>query len=519
MRSPLLRSVGVLIGVGFLVSGCITVGPDYVRPSAEVAEQWIDGNDPRIKAEVGEYRDWWTVFNDPILNALVEVAYKQNLTLRAAGIRILEARAALGISVGKQYPQMQEATGQISKIWLSENVSPAGVTPTETNFDYWQLGFDVGWELDFWGKFRRGVESANADLGASIANYDDILVSLVAEVAATYVLIRTLEERLNVARNNVRIQERSFQITDVRFRNGVVTELDVQQAKAVLRNTQALIPQLQARLRQSQNALGVLLGMPPRDVQDVLGGERPIPTAPRDVAVGMPAELLRRRPDIRRAEREVAAQSARIGLAKSDFYPQITLAGSFNLTAQDAADLFMGNSFSGFGGPAFVWPLLNYGRITNNVRVQDARFQQLAVQYQNTVLKAAQEVEDALVAFLRAQEEVGLLAESVDASKRSVDLSLIQYREGLIDFTRVLQSEELLVRQQERLAETTGAIARNLIAVYKALGGGWEIRRGQEFVPVEVQEEMRERTRWGSLLEAAAQEPKPTGIIPGWPDW
>lgn len=516
---PLWWSVVGTFAIGYLVSGCITVGPDYVRPSADVSERWIDGDDARIKAEAGEYRDWWTVFDDPILNALVEVAYKQNLTLRAAGIRILEARAALGISVGRQYPQMQEATGQISKIWLSENVSLSGVAPTETDFDYWQAGFDVGWELDFWGKFRRGVESANADLGASIANYDDVLVSLVAEVAATYVLIRTFEERLNVARNNVRIQERSFQITDVRFRKGLVTELDVQQAKANLRNTQALIPQLQARLRQSQNALSVLLGMPPREIQDVLGGARPIPTAPPDVAVGMPAELLRRRPDIRRAEREVAAQSARIGLAKSDLYPQITLAGSFNLAAQDAADVFMGNSFSGFGGPAFVWPLLNYGRIINNVRVQDARFQQLAVQYQNTVLRAAQEVEDALVAFLQAQEEVRFLADSVEASKRSVDLSLIQYREGLIDFSRVLQSQELLVRQQERLAETTGAIARNLIAVYKALGGGWEIRRGQEFVPEEVRVQMQERTSWGGLLEAAAQEPKPVGILPGWPDW
>jgi len=519
VRSPLWRSLVGLVAMGCLVSGCISVGPDYVRPSADVEDQWIDMGDPRIKDTPPEYRDWWTVFDDPILNALVEVAYKQNLTLRAAGIRILEARAALGISVGRQYPQMQEATGQISKIELSENVSLTGVTPTETNFDYWQLGFDVGWELDFWGKFRRGVESANADLGAAIANYDDILVSLVAEVAATYVLMRTFEERLNVAHDNVRIQERSFRITSVRFRNGLVTELDVQQAKANLRNTQALIPQLQTGVRHSQNALSVLLGMTPRDLQDVIGGPRSIPIAPTDVAVGMPAELLRRRPDIRRAERQVAAQSARIGIAKSDLYPQITLAGSFNLAAQDAADVFMGNSFSGFGGPAFVWPLFNYGRIKNNVRVQDARFQQLAVNYQNTVLRAAQEVEDAIVAFLQSQEEVRFLAESADASKRSVDLSLIQYREGLIDFSRVLQSQELLVRQQERLAETTGAIARNLIAVYKALGGGWEIRRGQQFVPEEVREEMQERTSWGGLLEAAAQKPKPTGVLPGWPDW
>ncbi len=518
VRSPLWRSVGGLIGVALLVSGCISVGPDYVRPSADVSEQWMEVADPRVKPEPAEYREWWTVFDDPVLNALVEIAYKENLTLRSAGIRIMEARAALGISVGTQYPQVQEGTGEISRIRLSEN--EAGVTPTTTEFDLWQVGFDVGWELDFWGKFRRGVESANADLGAAIANYDDILVSLVAEVAATYVLIRTFEERLNVARDNVKIQERSFQITGVRFRNGLVTELDVQQAKATLRNTQALIPQLQTGLRQSQNALGVLLGMPPRDLQDVIGGPRTIPTAPPDVAVGMPTELLRRRPDIRRAEREVAAQSARIGLAKSDLYPQITLAGSFNLTADDAAGVFMGDSFSGFGGPAFVWPLFNYGRITNNVRVQDARFQQLAVQYQNAVLKAAQEVEDALVAFLRAQEQVKFLADSAEASRRWVNLSLIQYREGVIDFTPVLLAQDFLTQQEDRLAETTGAIARNLIAVYKAIGGGWEIRAGKEFVPVEIRDEMQERTSWGDLLTSPENvSPKPVRILPAAPDW
>ncbi len=512
-------AVAGLISITLLAIGCTTVGPDYVRPSADVSGQWMEVADARVKPEPAEYREWWTVFDDPVLNALVEIAYKENLTLRSAGIRIMEARAALGISVGTQYPQVQEGTGEISQIWLSENVVSAGVTPTTTNFDVWRLGFDVGWELDFWGKFRRGVESANADLGAAIANYDDILVSLVAEVAATYVLIRTFEERLNVARDNVKIQERSFQITGVRFRNGAVTELDVQQAKATLRNTQALIPQLQTGLRQSQNALGVLLGMPPRDLQDVIGGPRTIPTAPPDVAVGMPTELLRRRPDIRRAEREVAAQSARIGMVKSDLYPRITLAGSFNLTADDAAGVFMGDSFSGFGGPAFVWPLFDYGRITNNVRVQDARFQQLAVQYQNAVLKAAQEVEDALVAFLRAQEQVKFLADSAEASRRWVNLSLIQYREGVIDFTPVLLAQDFLTQQEDRLAETTGAIARNLIAVYKAIGGGWEIRAGKEFVPMEIREEMQERTSWGDLLEAAAQEPKPVSIIPGWPDW
>ncbi len=522
-RVSLSLSLGGLIFATLLVSGCTTVGPDYVEPPGPVAEQWMDIDDPRVKAEPADLVDWWTVFNDPVLDFLVLTAYKQNLPLQIAGIRILEARAQLGIAVGRQYPQVQQTTGELTRVEISENAANTG-GPTDTSFTDVRVGFDTAWEIDFWGRFRREVEAGNANLGASIADYDDILVSLIAEVAATYVQIRTFEDRLRLARANVKIQERSLRIADVRFRNGAVTELDVQEARSNLRNTQALIPELETGLRQAENALSVLLGMPPSDLQDVLGGPRPIPIPPRDVTVGVPAELLRRRPDIRRAERQAATQSAEIGIAVADLYPRFTLAGFVGLQSSDSrgtslSDLFDGDSFTGFVGPSFSWPLLNYGRLKNNVRVQDARFQQLVVNYQETVLKAAEEVENAMVAFLRAQEQVNVLADAVEAQKRAVDLSLIQYRDGVITFTRVLDSQERLTNQQDRLAETKGATALNLIAMYKGLGGGWQIRRGKDFVPGDMKEVMRIRTDWGGLLVPEDVSTKPTGVLPGRPDW
>ena len=285
-----------------------------------------------------------------------------------------------------------------------------------------------------------------------------MLVSLTSEVARTYVVIRTFEERIQIARDNVRIQERSKRIADVRFQNGIVTELDVTQALSLLRNTEASIPALQTGLRQAQHALSTLLGMPPSDLQEVLGGEGTIPEPPVEVAVGIPAELLRRRPDIRLAELQAASQSALIGVARTDLYPRFTLFGSIGLQSSDKSatggtfsDLFDSDSITYTVGPGVQWSIFNYGRLKNNVRVQDARFQQLIVNYQNTVLRAAQEVEDGLVGFLRSQEEVKLRADSVAATKRSVDLSLIQYRDGVVDYQRVLDSQERLVGEQDQL--------------------------------------------------------------------
>lgn len=536
MREGLYRFLPGMVALALLVSGCShlpMVGPDYVRPSAPEAEEWIERDDPKIKSEPTDLSTWWKVFDDPVLDTLIETAYQQNLPLRIAGIRILEARAQLGIAVGNIYPQTQQGRGAYTRVNLSEH---AANTTGLLDFAYGEidLGFDAAWELDFWGKFRRSVESSLGNLEASIASYDDILVTLTAEVARSYVLVRTLEQRLAIARENVRVQERSLRIADARFEGGEVTELDVQQARALLGSTQALIPRLQASLRQAKNGLSILLGKLPGEVDQILGEPKAIPTVPPEVGVGVPAELLRRRPDIRLAERQLATQSPQIGVAKADLYPHFSLFGSIGVRASDAAltaagglsgssfsDLWDSDSIEFFAGPAFRWDILNYGRIRNRVRVQDARFQQLVAGYQNTVLRAAQEVEDAMAAFLRTQEEAGFLSNSVVAAARSVELSLIQYREGLVDYQRVLDTQRFLAQEQDLLTATTGSVVLNLVAMYKALGGGWEIRVGKDFVPEETKAEMRERTGWGKLLEQEKLEPPSEEDRKKlrWPDW
>ena len=371
------RSWVGLLALVLLASGCM-VGPDFVRPDAPMEEGWIKKEDPRIKSEPADYSKWWTVFDDPVLNNLIETAYQQNLDLQIAGLRILEARAQLGIATGQLYPQTQQVGASANANELSEN-APNGRGADKFFYDY-QMGFDAAWELDFWGRFRRGVESADASHYASIANYDDILVALTAEVARTYVLIRTFEKRLAVARENVKNQTEFLRIAEARFEAGATSKLDVAQATALLKETQASIPGLKVSLRQVQNGLATLLGILPADTRDVLVcGPKPIPTAPAEVAVGIPAELLRRRPDIRMAELQAAAQSARIGIAKSELYPRFSLKGSIGLQSSEKggvlsnnahfSDLFNSSSVAYFVGPTLQWPILNYGRLKNNVRV------------------------------------------------------------------------------------------------------------------------------------------------------
>jgi len=499
----------VLIATLFSVNGCVTMlGPDYVRPEPPRQDEWVNEEDVRIKSETDDYSNWWTIFNDTILTTLVKNAYEQYLPLRIAGIRILEARAQLGVAIGDKYPQLQRLQGAYSRKNLSENAPNSGLA--DQAFGEYGFGFDSGWEVDFWGKFRRGVEASIGDLEASIANYDDILVTLTSEVARTYVLMRTFEARLDVRRENVKVQERSLQIAQAQFTGGAVTELDVQQAKSLLHDTQALIPSLESGVRRAKNALAVLLGTLPGKIDNILNKSGLIPPAPDKIAVGLPAELLRRRPDIRLAERQVAAQSSRIGVAKTDMYPHFSLLGSIGLRTgdsnnastqgRDVGDLFESDSIEFSAGPSFQWDILNYGQIRNKIRVQDARLQQAIVNYKNTVLDASLEVENAMIDFLRSQEEEMFLDYSVKASKRSVDLSLLQYREGLVSYQRVLDTQRFLTQQQDRLHETTGSVSINLIAIYKSLGGGWQIRKGNDFVPIETRKQMKERTNWGDLL-------------------
>jgi NodT family efflux transporter outer membrane factor (OMF) lipoprotein len=454
------------------------VGPDYARPAAAVASEWIDYRDPRVQSEEQDLSEWWRALNDPVLDSLVETAYQQNLSLRVAGARILEARARRGIAAGNLFPQLQEAAGSYTRNKLSEQTS---FVPPEVWFSNWDAGFNLAWELDFWGRFRRAIEAADAELDASIENYDDVLVLLLADVATSYVQYRTFQERLSYARQNVEIQSRAYQLAQDKHQAGASTERDVHQARQVLEQTRALIPQLETGLRQAGNALCVLLGIPPRSLEEVLGKEGTIPRTAREVAVGIPADLLRRRPDVRRAEREVAAQSARIGIAAADFYPRISLIGTLGVQADDLGSLFdTPESIAASIGPSFQWAILNYGRILNNVRAQDARFQQLAFAYQDRVLRAGQEAEDAIVSFLKAQEQTEYLAASADAARRTLEITYDQYRLGAVDFTPVFLFESTLAQQQDQLAASRGNIVLSLISIYRALGGGWDMRLARE---------------------------------------
>jgi NodT family efflux transporter outer membrane factor (OMF) lipoprotein len=470
---------GLFIALAMSCSGCTSlseyvqngfkVGPNYQMPDAPVAPNWIDASDKRVRTGSDDLSKWWTVFNDPVLNDLIYDAYHQNLTLREAGYRVLQARAQLGISIGELFPQTQSMNGD----FLRE--ASNGATGTNQKFiNRWDYGFALAWELDFWGKFRRTVESNRASLQASVANYDDVLVTLLGDLATAYVQYRTTEERIRYATQNANIQAQVLEIVRAQFAAGKIPKMDVDQAESTLYQTQAGIPALEIALRTYNNQMCLLLGIPTVQLQGKLG-KAPIPVAPVDVAIGIPADLLRRRPDVREAERLAAAQCAQIGLAVSAYYPHISILGTIDYQANRFKDLFNGKSFSGSIGPSFQWDILQYGRLLNNVRMQDANYLQLVEAYRQAVLTANQEVENGLVTFLKSQEQYQLQKKSVDAGKAALDTVQKLYPDK-VDFTRVAQLLQTQVVLEDTLAQVQGQIATGLISVYQAMGGGWEIR-------------------------------------------
>jgi NodT family efflux transporter outer membrane factor (OMF) lipoprotein len=461
------------------------VGPNYARPPVPLEQDWVDAADVRVRHETDDLSAWWKVFNDPVLDALACAASRQNLSLRVAAFRVLEARYQLAIATGQLFPQTQQVVGDYDRTAvslqtanfsrLSTGGAGAGGTGFKRWFGQWDLGFNLSWELDFWGRLRRAIESDIALLDASVENYDNTLVTLLGDIGTQYTQYRTLEQRIKYAQDNVRLQRETLDIVEARFKAGTTTELDVAQAKSTLEQTQSQIPEFEIQLRQTANQLCILLGIPPEDLRTRLG-TAPIPTAPTEVAAGIPADLVRRRPDVRSAERQAAAQSAQIGIADAQFYPLIFVNGTFGWSAENFSNLWRPDAFRGTFGPSFQWNILNYGRILNNVRLQDARFQELITTYQNTVLTAQQDVENGLVTFLRAQERAKYLVASVADAENAVRIALAQYKAGTIDFTRVTQVEQNLVQVQDLLAQARGEVATGLIQVYRALGGGWQIR-------------------------------------------
>lgn len=498
-----MRVVGVAAVV--LLSACKTVGPDFQRPQVPAwLAEWTGGSLESLNAErrgprSAQLQEWWRTFNDPVLERLIAEAQRVNPNVRTAGLRIMEARAQLGIAGSTLYPQVQQATSDL--LWVGERRTGASDTSAVT----FSAGFQIGWELDFWGKFRRSIEAADAGYFASIAQYDDLQVLMAAQVAAFYCSIRTLEARLVIARENAAIQKRSLEIAERLFKGGNDSELDLQQAKAQYLGTLATIPQLEGALRQTQNALSTLLVRAPGPLPEMAAGKDVIPQAELAVIVDMPADLLRRRPDVRAAELQMAAQSALIGVSVADLYPSISLLGSVGLSATSLGS--SSRAFSWALGPSLVWNVFDYGRLTNTVLVQDARFQQLYEQYQDAVLRAAREVDDAAVGFAKTGEQIVFLADAVVAAQRSLDIATIQYREGLTDFQRVLDSQRVFFAQQEQLVTSRGNLTQSLIALYKAMGGGWEQGRSRPVLDDATRDTMGQRSDWKGVLAAPLPAP------------
>ena len=490
----------LVLVAGATLAGC-AVGPEYERPEVKLDAEWIGQQDARVTTQTAPDAEWWKSFSDPALDRLIDLAYGQNLSLQVAGLRILEARARLGYAHGQRYPQFQAALSSVTRSEPSE----LAVNTLQTGaFNDYQIGFDASWEVDFWGRYRKGVSAEESGFLSTVADHDNALVSLAAEVARTYTSIRTFEVLVQLARENVTVQEEGLRIAQARFDNGATSELDVMQARTLLESTRTTIPQLEASLQQAENALSTLLGQTTGTLGQLLEGPAAIPAVPQQVSISVPAEMLRRRADIRGAELNAMAQADRIGIAQSDFYPRIALFGAIGTQVGEGdnsfSDLFSGSSWFYSFGPRLLWTVFNYGRIKNNVRVEDARFQASLVNYQDTVLRAGQEANDALTAFLRSQEAAVFARNAADAAQQSVDLAFVQYREGAVDFQRVLDAQRSLLQEENTLADIDSSVATSLIALYKALGGGWEMEQDQPYINDGIRDEMQRRTNWGKYF-------------------
>ncbi len=500
MPAQRFGSVYVVVLLCAVLVSCAPVGPDFVKPEAEPAGEWTQALGQGLEPVPAADPEWWKLFEDPVLNRFVETGRQRNNNLQIAGLRVLEARAQLGIAIGVQYPQSQFAAGQATYVSPPDNAL--------INESGWQYGLaaNASWEIDFWGRFRRGIEAADAAYLASIAAYEQAELLLISAIVEAYNGVRTVEEQLEISRQNLVLQKRSYDITEVLYKAGSDSELDMQQARTLYLATESSIPALEAVLVQARNALSTLLGLPPGTVTRELAESNGILKVPKQVSIGAPADLLRNRPDVREAEFIAMAQNALVGLAEADLYPSFSLTGSIGLSAggpgdSDFGDLFSADALTFSVGPSFVWPFLNYGRIKNNVRVQDAVLQQALVNYRETVLQAAREAEDAIAGFIGASKQTRIQAETIAAAMRSNELSTLQYREGFAGYQRVLDSQQALFRQQQRYVEAQSQTVSSLISLQKALGSGWQGDAGRSRVSEGDIESMRKRTDWGELLD------------------
>lgn len=462
-----------------VIQGC-AVGPDFRTPKVRLPEAWIQEPPSQglASSEKGERElaRWWEIFQDALLTSLVERAMESNLDLKLAEARISQARALRAAAAGSLGPQV-EGSGSFRRTRTPVSV-PSGLggeTHTEGLVsDHYEAGFDAGWELDLFGGRRRSLEAAGAELRASVENRRDVLVSLAAEVARQYLELRALQERILVARKNLEAQHRTVEITRRRFEAGFASGLDVANARAQAATTEAQIPVLQTSERQGVYSLSLLLGQEPGALLEELSRPAPLPQAPPSSSIGLPSELLRRRPDIRKAEAELHAATARVGVAVAELFPKFTITGSLSFQASDVSSWFNWVNRIWSFGPGVSWRLFETGRVRAEIAQREALQEQSFISYRQTVLEALKEVEDALVAAAREEEHRRALLEAVEANRKAVDLALKLYVEGQTDFLNVLQAQRSLYASEDELIQSLRTSCVQLVALYKALGGGWE---------------------------------------------
>ncbi|WP_300363254.1 TolC family protein [Hydrogenimonas sp.] len=502
-------------------TGCTKLGPDFSGLTAPPLPKEIPA-DRNVSDDT--VTEWWRIFDDPVLDRLVEKARKQNLDLESAGLRILQARAALGISTGMRYPQKQTLSGGYMSTYQDRQI------------DSYALNFDMGWELDLWGKYARGIESSEASLYAAVASYDALTVSLLAEVARNYIAYRTTEERIAYAKRNIAIQERVAHMTEIQFNSGNVSELDMQQARTQLYNTRAALPALELSKIKSVNALATLLAVTPEEIRAMIDthdyrrrdeinrfiatGKKGtiqlveneealldlsyVPDAAFDPHAVIDASLLMRRPDIKAAEYRARAASAQIGATEALLYPSFALVGNLGYNATDIG-LGIGTAaknLSVTAGPGFSWNIFQYDRIKNQVRIQDAKFQESLVNYSKQVLQAASEVSNALNGYVLTQAQLAERKKALEATVRAFNISVTQYHDGLVSYQRLLSTVEKLTTTQDIYAQMRGALATDIVLLYKALGGGWQSGRGGSCLSEKTVESLKMRgVDWGNYLD------------------
>lgn len=483
-------SIAYLLLVVYLVSlsRCVTVGPDYVPPEID----WVDIWETELVQQIGDrepngfdLRFWWLLFEDPVLNDLIYLARKESPTLEVAGLRILEARAALGLAEGFRYPQSQRLTGAID--YVNRRQSGESIQTDITP----RASFNVGWELDFWGKYARGIQAAEAGYFGSIAAQQDVQILLTASLADFYFAYRTTLLRISIARRNSEIQNRSFEITTLLFENGQQSEIDLQQAKTQYLATLSTIPALEITARQLRNAIGLLMGRPPGALSELDEDLRDLPVMSGIALQDVPAQALLRRPDIRLAATQIAFQTAQVGIAEADKYPSISLTGNVG---------FSGSTISLGIGPSLTWNIFNYGRIENVIRIEDARLQQLIENFQVVALQAAREIDDAAISIVKTREQRLPQRESYLAAQRTLELANTRYIEGYGDFQRVIDAQRAVARTAEQELLTNSAHVSAVIGFYKAMGGGWVDMPIDDIVSDSTRSKMERRTDWADLL-------------------